>query len=55
MGIVLSHLKPEEPEPNVGRAMPDMVGIAHPTVPKPDMPEKKHILARKFFSKIAKT
>src|SRR3972149_2255788 len=32
MGIVLSHLKPDEPEPNVGRAMPDMVGAAHPTV-----------------------
>src|SRR4030067_1001866 len=24
--------KPDEPEPNVGRAMPDMVGAAHPTV-----------------------
>jgi hypothetical protein len=24
--------KPDEPEPNVGRALPDMVGRAHPTV-----------------------
>ena len=23
--------KPDEPEPNVGRALPDMVGEAHPT------------------------